>query len=391
MKNILLAVMGLSPQVITETLFALHQNGYRVDEVHVITTGEGKERIHAELLAGGTGQFFRYLNEYGIDPESIKFDRDTIHVIANSGREISDIVDESDNEALLKKCLELAFAFTEDPETTVFFSIAGGRKTMSACLMVAAQMYGRAQDRIYHVLVAAEFERNKDFFYPPKRSKLIELKDENGKPFFKETKHAKINLIHIPFVSMRQHLSPEFLSEPKDPDTLIQSLIKEEKRKLTVDLIQRKIIYKGLELGMMPSWLALYAFFAIRKTKCKKEGGCSGCTDCFLELQFILHDESYKIAEIYRSISKRTFMDGMSNTGITSLSKENFNMYKGKIKKAILQRFGPYALKELEIVSVGSKPNTRYGIMMDRDRIKIIYPATEMKNSNVAIGDFCFL
>ena len=107
MKNILLAVTGLSPQVITETLFALHQNNQRVDEIHIITTREGKECIYAELLAGGTGQFFRYLDEYGINPASIKFDKDTIHVIASfPERELSDIVDESDNEALLKKCLD---------------------------------------------------------------------------------------------------------------------------------------------------------------------------------------------------------------------------------------------------------------------------------------------
>ena len=44
MKNILLAVTGLSPQVITETLYALHQINRRVDAIHVITTRDGKER-----------------------------------------------------------------------------------------------------------------------------------------------------------------------------------------------------------------------------------------------------------------------------------------------------------------------------------------------------------
>ena len=375
MKNILLAVTGLSPQVITETLFALHQNNQRIDEIHVITTREGKERIYAELLAGGTGQFFRYLDEYGIDPASIKFNKDTIHVIVNSsGREILDIMDESDNEALLKLCLELTFEFTKDPKTSVFFSIAGGRKTMSACLMVAAQMYGRAQDRIYHVLVSPEFERNKDFFYPPKESKLIELKDENGKPFFKETKYAKVNLVHIPFVSIRQHLSPEFLSKPHDPATLMLSLIKEEEKKLVVDLKQRKIIYNGLELDMSPAHMALYAFFAERKMSCKKgHPNCNDCKDCFLDIQSILQKEQDKITKIYKSITRRKIINGMSDTGITNLSKENFNSYKGKIKTALRNRFGWYALEELEIKSVGSRPK-RYGILMDKTKIELIYP-----------------
>jgi len=63
----------------------------------------------------------------------------------------------------------------------------------------------------------------------------------------------------------------------------------------------------------------------------------------------------------------------MSDTGITSLSVENFNMYKGKIKNKFFNRFGPYALKELEIASVGTRPNTRYGIPMERDLIEVVF------------------
>ena len=35
--------------------------------------------------------------------------------------------------------------------------------------------------------------------------------------------------------------------------------------------------------------------------------------------------------------------------------------------------FGPYALKELEIASAGVRPNTRYGILMDKSKIEIVY------------------
>jgi hypothetical protein len=41
--------------------------------------------------------------------------------------------------------------------------------------------------------------------------------DNNGQPFFKETRYAEVNLIHIPFVSIREQLSPDLLKEPKDP------------------------------------------------------------------------------------------------------------------------------------------------------------------------------
>ncbi|MCD6297859.1 MAG: TIGR02584 family CRISPR-associated protein, partial [Deltaproteobacteria bacterium] len=199
MKNILLAVTGLSPQVITETLYALHQNNRNIHGIHVITTRDGKERIYADLLAGKNGCYFKYLEEYGIEPSGIDFGPGNVHVVMDEhGNELPDIIRETDNEHLIKKCLELAFRFTSDPENCVLFSVAGGRKTMSSCLTLAAQMYGRKQDRLYHVLVSPEFESSRDFYYPPKKSRSVELRDKNGQPFFKETRYAEVNLIHIP-------------------------------------------------------------------------------------------------------------------------------------------------------------------------------------------------
>ncbi len=374
MKNILLAVTGLSPQVITETLFALHQNQRRVDSIHVITTRHGKDMIYSGLLGGKDGYYFRYLDEYGFPSSDIDFSHDNVHVITDEyGVEIPDIINESDNERLLKKCLELAFRFTCDPDASVFFSIAGGRKTMSSCLTLAAQMYGRSRDRLYHVLVSPEFESNRDFYYPPKETIQIELKDGNGQAYYKDAKYARVVLVPIPFVSIRDHLSPEFLNEPKDPGTLMLSLIREESSQLTINLISRKIIYKNLELDLMPARLALYAFFAMQKKECPKvDNNCGNCTDCFLDIQSVFEKQG-QITDYYRKISRGRPLDEMSDTGITGLISENFNMYKGKIKNDLMNRFGPHALKKLEIASEGTRPNTRYGIMMDKGKIEIVY------------------
>ncbi|MBU4414621.1 MAG: TIGR02584 family CRISPR-associated protein [Proteobacteria bacterium] len=374
MKTVLLAVCGLSPQIITETLYALYQSNRHVNAIHIITTRDGKEKIFSELFAGKSGHYYRYLEEYGIDPATIDFGHRNIHVITDDhGIEIPDIVNESHNEQLLKKCMELTFHFTKDPETAVFFSVAGGRKTMSSCLTLAAQMYGRPQDRLYHVLVSPEFENNRDFFYPPKKSQTIELRDNQGQPFFKETKFAQVNLIHIPFVSVRDNLPGDFLKEPKDPGTLALSLIKEETFQLTVNLISGKIVYKKIEIDMMPAHLALYAFFAMQKKNCSKEvETCGSCIDCFLDIQSI-YEKQEQISDLYKRVSGSRLLEEMSDTGITGLSADNFNTYKAKIKSNLLGRFGPYALTELEIASKEKRPNTRYGIMMDRGRIEIVY------------------
>jgi len=374
MKRILLAVTGLSPQVITETIFALHQNNQRIDAIHVITTRDGKELLFAHLLSGTSGHYYRYIVDYGIELSSIDFGPQNIHVASDEhGVEIPDILGEYDNERLLRLCLDLAFRFTAQRDTAVFFSVAGGRKTMSSCLTLAAQIYGRPQDRLYHVLISPEFESNRNFYYPPKESRIIELKDKAGQSFYKETKYAQVNLISIPFISIRERLSRDMLKKPSDPATLILSLIKEDECRLTVNLLEGKLVYKTVELDLMPARLALYAFFILQKKNCTKEvNTCGACTDCFLDIQGIYAGQD-EITDLYRKLAGSRPLNEMSDTGITNLNVDNFNSYRSKIKGDLLKGFGPYALKELEISSEGTRPNTRYGIRMDKSRIEIVY------------------
>ena len=181
-----------------------------------------------------------------------------------------------------------------------------------------------------------------------------------------------LNLL-LPFVSIREQLSPDLLKEPRDPATLMLSLIKEEEYRLTINLISGKVIYKTTELDLMPARMAIYAFFALQKKNCPKEArACSDCTECFLDIGSVYAKQD-QITDLYRKISGTRPLNEMSDTGIVNLNADNFNMYKGKIKQDLLGRFGPYALKDLEIASVGSRPNTCYGIRMDRSKIEIVY------------------
>ena len=103
---------GLTPQVLTETLFALNQTNRRVDAIHVITTRDGRDKLLSDLLAGGRGPYHRFLQEFGIPDGAIDFNPANIHVVRDaSGVEITDIENEGDNEQLLRKYLELSFHF----------------------------------------------------------------------------------------------------------------------------------------------------------------------------------------------------------------------------------------------------------------------------------------
>lgn len=369
-KNILLAVSGLSPQVITETLYALFMEGKPVHEVHVITTRTGRENIFQSLLSP-RGPFDCFLDEYNIPRESINFTPENIHIIRDKNDiPLDDITDLESNEALLKVCLEVTFSFTTEKNKSVFFLLAGGRKTMSGCLAIAAQFYGRPQDRVYHVLVSPEFESSRDFWFPPKKSQIITLYDQKGQPFQKETRFAEIQLVSMPFVSVRKYLATDMLDGPRRPADLMSSLVKEEYPSLIVSLSQAKLIYGEQEVDVNPAYLAVYAWFAEKKKNCKSEQNCGRCRECFIDSVEIM-DDSHGLQRLYSYISGSRTISEMSDTGISCLTRENFNSYKSKLRNLIENGFGSIMAKDLVISSIGSKPDTRFGILLDKSRIRI--------------------
>jgi len=372
MKNILLAVAGLSPQVITETLFALHQQGRRVDAVYVITTRRGKEAINALLLAPTDGFYVRYLAEYAIDPAEIDFSPRNIRTVKDGvGRAIEDITNEEENERLLQACLDLAYELTGDPESSVFFSIAGGRKTMSVCLMVAAQFYGRPQDRIYHVLVSPDFENHPDFFYPPIESVPLELIDGKGERCIKETRYAAVTLAPIPFISMRDRISDR-RDRPKKPADLMRTLIKDHAHTLTIDLKAGTITYREKRRPFAPARLALYAFFTMNKAQCRDpRPTCTDCRNCYLDFPAV-SDRQADINRLYAQASRGRTPDTAARNSIRNLDAENFNALKSKIRKDLQEAFGLYALAELAIEGAGRKPDRRYGLRIDRKKIRVV-------------------
>lgn len=373
MKNILLAVTGLSPQVITETLYALNQMNRPIHAIHIITTRPGKDCLLSQLLDAGRGPYYRFWAEYGRDQEGVEFGPGHIHVVRDiHGTEIKDITDESDNARVLERCMTLAFHLTRDPQNAVFFSIAGGRKTMGACLTLAAQMYGRPQDRLYHVLISSEFESCRSFFYPPRQPEKIRLRDARGQYYLKSTHYAQVNLIHMPFFSIRSQLVPEVLDQPQDPATLMLSLIRETPQRLVINLNEGRIQYMGMETDMMPARLALYAFFALQKKTCPaSQPSCRDCDQCHLNIQAVM-DRQPEITALYRLRCGSRPLAEMSDSGILGLNKENFNSYKTRIKQDLQRAFGPPALYKLEIASFGQRPHMRFGLRLDKSDIEVV-------------------
>jgi len=148
----------------------------------------------------------------------------------------------------------------------------------------------------------------------------------------------------------------------------MQTLVRDTPPTLTVDLHAGKLIYGRLELDMHPARLALYAFFAGQKRDCRLSASCSDCTACFLEAGMI---DGEAIARFYARIHGTRLLAEMSNSGIGSLTRENFQSYKSKIRRDIAHTFGATQAPLLEIASIGTRPDTRYGIRLSKERIEI--------------------
>ena len=209
-RRILLAVTGLSPQVVTETLFHLcqqRQPPFVPSEIHLITTGEGARHAELTLLHPSQGRFARFLADFDLAGR-IAFDSDHIHLLRGAdGDVLEDIRSDADNPAAADAISALVRDFTADPDCALHVSLAGGRKTIGYYLGYALTLFGRPQDRLSHVLVSPPFESNHQFYYPPPLPEVLFTRD--NKPI--NTADARITLGEIPFVSLRHGLPEDLL------------------------------------------------------------------------------------------------------------------------------------------------------------------------------------
>lgn len=171
MKNILVAVTGASPQVLTETLYALYTQGKIFpQEVYVITTQNAKDILVEGLFHDGHWQ--RLITDYQMP--AIKFDESHIWLIADDeGRVLDDAKAEADQTIMADFITRKTAELTADPDCSVHASLAGGRKTMAFYMGYAMSLYGREQDALSHVFVNDEFEFVKDFYYPTPYDNVI--------------------------------------------------------------------------------------------------------------------------------------------------------------------------------------------------------------------------
>lgn len=366
-RNILLCVTGLSPQIVTETLYALAvaaDTPWIPDAIHIITTRQGAERARLALLSQEPGWFHRLCRDHRLP--AIAFTAEHIHLIPGAdGAFLEDIRSPQDNEHAADFITDRVRRLTEDAATELHVSIAGGRKTLGYYLGYALSLYGRPQDRLSHVLVSDPFESSWDFFYPTPYSRVITTRDNK----LADTADARITLADIPYVRLRDGLPRELLSgNARFSDVVAEAQKALPPLSLTLDPAARQITAGGETLTLKPSEFAFYWMFAERA-----RNGLPG-----------LHWSEPGIAEELLSFYRRLMPTASGDYQRTEaayrrgLTKENFDPAKSHLRKAIVNALGerraaPYLLHALETIA-----GTRYrriGITLPAAAITIAAPS----------------
>ena len=287
-ETVLLAVTGMSPAVLTETVWALATEAEPVapQRVVVVTTTEGKAAMERDLftpLAAWGGQtVWQTLRDsvqqrLGLAASEPVLNFEPVRVFTipdpKSGRatELADLRTRSDNDFAADFLLEQVRGLVENPDTHVIASLAGGRKTMGALLYACLTLVGRGTDRLTHVLVNEPYDTVPGFWYPGQPGGTL-IRPARGKSaaIRVEPADATVELADVPFVPLRNLFLRE-LGQPAGTFRRLMDLCRNNIRRsagehlqIEIDRSRPETRINGRRLELAPREQLVLLFFAER-------------------------------------------------------------------------------------------------------------------------------
>jgi CRISPR-associated protein (TIGR02584 family) len=225
----LIAVVGVSPAILTETVWALaHPTDGTPpvipDEILLLTTTRGKADLERNLFTAlpewnhqTVWQGLRHAILGKRADQDTRLEIKPIRVItindpaSGRARELDDIRTPHENAAAAELILDEVRRVTANDDTRLIASLAGGRKTMSALLYAAVSLLGRPTDRVTHVLVNEPFEQCPEFFYPNQPVQEVSTGATRARV---RCRDARIDLAEILFVPLRNLFERQLARQP---------------------------------------------------------------------------------------------------------------------------------------------------------------------------------
>ena len=379
MKNILLISSGLSPQVITESLYYFNhsKNPIKIDEVHVITDSIGSKLIKNNLFTG-PGWFHQYLKDYEIDKNAITFNMGNVHILLDqNGIPLKDLLTVEDNSAAVSQIFNIVEKLTEDSNNRIIANIAGGRKTMSVILGQAMQFYANQHDLLTHVIIEEKYLRLIDFFYPPPNE--IE-KNINGKNV--DLSKIKIFVNELPFVRLKPvlgnlltHIKGKNLYDlvsiaQKHLSELLKPISIKFRNDSKIDINQHTIILQKKDLAVYRSFLSLI------ENGYREDGKDVGFISAdniietfFLEIYLEHYTSYYPKNNIY--VQKELERINNKKDRQKFFTSPWFRQTRSKINKALKKQLPPHLYAVCRCISSGKYGDTSYGIPLKKNQLII--------------------
>lgn len=367
-RRILLAVTGLTPQVVTETLYALACRGeapWVPDEIHLITTATGAENARLNLLHGN-GWFHRLCADYQLP--AIDFSATNIHKVCDAeGRPLDDIRTPEQNILAADFITETVRTLTEDPDSELHVSIAGGRKTMGYYLGYALSLYGRPQDRLSHVLVSDPYETNRDFYYPTPHDHPIYSR-RGDKEITVDARNAQVELADIPFVHLRDGL-PERLRKGKAGFSRVVATANRglEAPRLVLDVAKQQAWADDEAIDLRETEFVVLLWLAER---CLRDEAVTDWSSDAMSREYI--GVARRVLNSMSGAYGRIESALIQNAGIAIKTAKYFEPHKSRIKGAFVDVLGEKAAERYLIQRTKGEEGALYFLPLAPGQIEII-------------------
>lgn len=210
----LLCVVGLTPAIVTETVWALCMDEARdvqIVDIVMVTTSEGAKdcaQVGARLeqMALDWPQLAARLAGVATRVEVVK---------DAQGAALPDLRTSEELERLELLLRELIYTFTLEGEPRLHASLAGGRKTMSYYTGSLMSLFARDEDGVSHVLVSQRWAEQAGFLYP------LPAACEEPRAWFTErgveqphhASEAVVELCEVPLLRLRLLLGKKLTRE----------------------------------------------------------------------------------------------------------------------------------------------------------------------------------
>lgn len=361
-RRVLLAVAAKSPQIITETIYALaiQEPRWLPTELHVITTGRGAKNIQAALSPESGNWLAQLCADYQLP--ALTLQKNNLHIITDAHNQpLEDVRNSADNACAADFITQFVRQFTADPNCSLYASLSGGRRTMTYYMGYAMSLFGRPQDRLTHVLIEDDYFFNDHFYYPPPQSKSITCKD--GSTVDAHT--IEITLADLPFIRLRDTLPPELFEGKQSFTELIATAqVQIIQPSVQFNWALKQLICGSTPIKMPPLQITFYVWMLQR---CIQQApplrwisqDASSLQDSILKIYKCLYGETGHFEKIERALNK-------------DLTQEWFDEHKSKINSLRRKQLKLTESMHYLIHAHGKKRNTCFGLVLPPSAIEFL-------------------